>query len=82
MNDAEALRAEFESRLMATAGVVGVGSGVGASGQARLKVYASVPPEQLRAQLPTGLDPDSVDIEYVGQIEAQSELGRGEADIG
>lgn len=69
MNDVEVLRAEFESRLMAVRGVVGVGT----SGEARLRVYTSVLPEQL--QLPPGLDPARVDIEYVGQIEAQSELG-------
>lgn len=69
MNDVEALRAEFESRLMATKGVVGVGT----SGGGRLRVYAAVPAEQL--QLPPGLDPDRVDIEYVGRIEAQSEPG-------
>ena len=71
MRDVEALRAEFEDRLLAIKGVVGVGSGPDGAGQWRLRVYSAVPQEQLRAQLPPELDPDAVQIVEVGEIVAQ-----------
>jgi hypothetical protein len=71
MNEIEQLRAAFEPRLMAIEGVVGVGSGLDSVGRERLKIYLAVPPQQIYERLPPDLNLELVDLEFVGEIEAQ-----------
>jgi hypothetical protein len=71
MEDIEAVRARLEPRLLATEGVVGVGTGLGADGKPRLKIYTNVPVEEVRPRLPKELAGLAFDLEYVGEIKAQ-----------
>ena len=62
------LREELETWLSDMPGVVGTGIGLSKSGQQVVKVYTSVPSEDLSLTEPL---PAGVELEFVGEIKAQ-----------
>lgn len=67
----EEIRAQHEDVLMTIPGVVGLGTGICKSGKECLKIYTSVPADQVRGSLPEGLKNIEFELEYVGDIKAQ-----------
>lgn len=65
----ELVREQYESELMAVAGVVGVGIGE-CQGQPCIKVYLADESSNLRPEIPTQLNGYPVSTEVLGKIEA------------
>jgi hypothetical protein len=70
MQEIENIRVQFESCIMGIEGVVGIGAGL-CNGKPCLKIYTSVPTQQVRSKLPEELSKIEVDLEYAGEIEAK-----------
>ena len=70
MTHLDELRATYESRLLQTEGVVGVGRGTDTRGRECLKIYTSEPPDAVRARLPEELLQQPIDIVYTGEFTA------------
>ena len=70
MQKVENIRVQFESRIMGIEGVVGVGTGL-CNDKPCLKIYTSVPTQQVRSKLPEEIIEIDVDFEYVGEIKAE-----------
>ena len=70
MNDKlNALVASLEADAMATPGVVGLGEGLSKTGKPCLKLLVNTPVEKL--VLPESLNIPEIEIEYIGQINAE-----------
>ena len=70
MAHVDELRTRFESGLLQTQGVVGVGRGTDAKGRDCLKIYTSEPPDAVRARLPEELLQEPIDVVYTGEFTA------------
>ena len=70
MQKIENIRIQFESRITGIEGVVGVGTGL-CNGKPCVKIYTSVPTQQVRSKLPVEISEIDVDLEYVGEIKAE-----------
>ena len=70
MQKIENIRVQFEACIMGIEGVEGIGAGL-CIGKPCLKIYTSVPTQQVRSKLPEELGKIDVDLEYVGEIEAE-----------
>ncbi len=75
MNEAqqaiETMRGRFDQQIMATEGVVSVGTGLSEDGQPCLVIGTSGPVDAVRARLPQEIFDVCVEIRHVGDIEAQ-----------
>ncbi len=69
-HDIEQIRVRHEADIIAIPGVVGVGTGICKSGNECLKIYISVPGDQVRLQLPEELNQIEFELEFVGEIRA------------
>jgi hypothetical protein len=67
----EDIRVHFESRIMATPGVVAVGVGTSKDGRYILVIGTDRPEDEVRAKLPPEIFSVPVQLEYMGKIEAQ-----------
>ncbi len=67
----ESIRAEYEALLMAIPGVVLVGTGLGADEKPCLMIGTSRPVDEVREQLPEEIFQVPVELNYLGDIEAQ-----------
>lgn len=56
---------------MAIPGVTGVGTGMSSAGKTCLKIYISVPTEQVFPNLPVEIKDIEYELEYIGEIKAQ-----------
>lgn len=65
------MRAKMETKIISTEGVVMVGVGIGRDGKHCLKIGTSAPPDDVRGRLPQEIFQVPVEIDYVGEIEAQ-----------
>jgi hypothetical protein len=70
-HDLEQIRTRHEADLMTIPGVVGVGTGICKSGNECLKIYTSVPTDQVRTRLPEELKKIEIELEFVGEIKAE-----------
>lgn len=75
MNEAqqavETMRGRFDQQIMATEGVVSVGTGLSEDGQPCLLIGTSRPVDEVKAGLPQEIFDVCVEIKHVGDIEAQ-----------
>jgi hypothetical protein len=67
----EDVRATLDSKIMAIPGVVSVATGLAKDGSPCLKIGTSVPVEQVRGLLPRELAGIPVELENIGEIQAQ-----------
>lgn len=67
----EAMRGRFDQQIMATDGVVSVGTGLSQDGRPCLMIGTSAKPEDVRSRLPEDIFEVCVEITHVGDIEAQ-----------
>ena len=56
---------------MAIPGVTGVGTGMSSAGKTCLKIYISMPTEQVFPNLPVEIKDIEYELEYIGEIKAQ-----------
>ncbi len=70
-HDIEQIRIRHETDIIAIPGVVGVGTGICKSGNECLKIYTSVPGDQVRIRLPGELNQIEFELEFVGDIKAE-----------
>ncbi|REL27202.1 hypothetical protein DXX93_11910 [Thalassotalea euphylliae] len=68
-NKLDALIVKLEADALATPGVVGLGEGLSKSGKPCLKLLVDIPPEKF--VLPELLNIAEIEIEYIGQINAE-----------
>jgi hypothetical protein len=71
MQEIEKIRTAHEMEIMDTDGVVMVSTGLGRDGKPCLKIGTRVPPETVRDKLPKSIFRVCVEIDFVGDIEAQ-----------
>jgi hypothetical protein len=71
MHMVEQIRMDYESQIMAIAGVVMVSTGTCASGNPCLQIGTSLPIEVVRVKLPEAIFQIEVEIEYLGEIRTQ-----------
>lgn len=67
----EKLRVKYESALMEIPGITGVGIGLCQNEQSCLKIYTSVPAEQVLPLLPKELKTCNFELEFIGEVKAQ-----------
>ena len=67
----EQFRSQYELHLMAIPGVTGIGTGMSSAGKICLKIYISMPTEQVFPNLPVEIKDIEYELEYIGEIKAQ-----------
>ncbi len=67
----EKIRVKYEQEIMRINGVVSVSVGLNKDGKKCLKIGTSVPVEQISSKLPEGLSKSLVELEFIGNIQAQ-----------
>lgn len=71
VKELEELRLKYESALMDTKGITGIGIGICKDGRSCLKIYTSLPPDQVLPLIPEELKKYDIELEFVGEIKAQ-----------
>ncbi|MCD6347249.1 MAG: hypothetical protein J7L96_07505 [Bacteroidales bacterium] len=67
----EGLRIKYESVLMGIKGVVGIGIGLCENGRSCLKIYTSLPTDEVLPLIPKELKKCDIELEFVGEIKTQ-----------
>ncbi|MCK5681567.1 hypothetical protein KAI46_12230 [bacterium] len=69
--EVEGLRIKYESVLMGIKGVVGIGIGLCENGRSCLKIYTSLPTDEVLPLIPKELKKCDIELEFVGEIKTQ-----------
>jgi hypothetical protein len=67
----EQIRTRNEKDILAIPGVVGMGVGICKTGNECLKIYTSVPIDQVQNKLPEEMANIEFELEFVGEIKAE-----------
>jgi|GEM_PF-1617855 len=67
----ENIRVKYERALIGINGVVSVSTGLNKKGKICLKIGTSIPIEQVYSKLPEELNKSAIELEYVGDVQAQ-----------
>lgn len=67
----EQFRSQYDADLVAIPGVAGVGVGLNNAGKTCLKIYTSVPTEQVFLNLPVEIKEFEFELEFIGEVKAE-----------
>jgi len=69
--DLEELKAKYEQSVLGIKGVSGIGVSLCKNGRTCLKIYTSIPTDQVYSCLPQELKNENIELEFIGEIKAQ-----------